>query len=184
MGIKFRDVVEGCYYKGYDSMPGDKSFFYVIKKSVSHVMANGKSIVDLHCAVVKRGKPNSSWRLVSISGDEDLESLIKRVSCENDVVSEGIIPCPQTLISTIINAFPASSAHHAPVPAGAVFNTPAIPVIAQQSSKPSEVTKAQRNIGKSVVQGNAYSETCLRCGRPTKQIPMMRMYWCPECEPE
>ena len=196
MGIELQQLTPGNYFKGYDQPApnGRKCFFYI----TGAAMHANHTTITVTYEVILRHVPGAYWTGGKVFvGSIDEESLAKQGVLPNDVVKEGV-PFAPTHIQRVNGptatpvATPPPPVPNMVVPKGLTAKPPPNPLKQWLDAKGKQISeaeakaqaKAERNKGKSVVPGNAHSETCLRCGAPNKPIPSIGMYWCSGCEIE
>jgi len=179
MGILFKDIQQGRYYKGYDApAPAGKKCFYFIEQAQ---MSSGGTVV-FSAWTCPRKVSVKQWKRpsVPVAGNVSDSSLLKEmVHYAADVGPEGIARCPAQAAP---NAAPKQPQPTAPVP------TPVLVAPKQPSKQPdlAAQAKAERNKGKVAIPENARSRVCTKCGGANKEVLLFSFseFWCPVCEPE
>lgn len=181
MGIAFKDLKVGSFYKGYHAPApaGAKCFFLVLQVGSIH-SANQPMPVEVRFVMRKTGSKQWSSQVVH-QGLPDAESLLKQEVRPADVTAEGIALPPRPQAPVHPAAVPVAPS---PVPR----SSPGLPT-APSKPTPAElaaIAKAKRNAGKVAIPENAHSEKCVKCGGGNKLIAMFSFsaYYCPACEPE
>jgi len=178
MGIPFKDIQQGQYYKGYDApVPtGKKCFFYV--EQVQH---STSGMVTYSAWTCPRKVVTRNWKrpFQPITGKMDDSSLMKELVSAADLAAERTFACPAQ-----------PSAPAAPKPPAPPQPQPSTPSSANSLKKPTSAeleaqAKAERNKGKIAIPENAHSPVCLKCGGSNKEVPLARfsVFFCENCEP-
>jgi hypothetical protein len=172
MGVLFKDIRQGRYYKGYDApAPQGKKCFYFIEQ----VQTTGTK-VTFAAWLCTRKVPVLVWHCPfgPVSGNADDSSLLKERVSSVDVAAEGVPPCP-------VFATPKPNAAPSPVPT----SKPSAPKFASAADLAAQA-KALRNEGKVAIPENAKSQYCKKCGGVNKELALFSFtsFWCQKCEPE
>lgn len=187
MGIKFKDLKVGHYYKGYHqpAPAGRKVFFYVTAIGYT----GGRAVMDSWTYL--RGS-TGTWRPAgSQSGAPDDETLLKTAITTLDVTNESAPLCHAPTSPT---TWAVSTGIPQVVPRTTVLPVPPKPPSLEQAKRSTETTsdesshraRAERNKGKAAIPENAHSLTCTKCGKSNRSLYLLQFttYWCPACEPE
>ena len=174
MGIKFKDLTVGAYYKGYHqpAPTGLRCFYYVVYLS----KPTSAGLMDLE--VVWHYRDNaipSGWFRQLERGYREDESLLKRQCTGSDLKTEGIL-------------FPVLNPQVVLPPAPVVgYPATLVPLVAPKQTEAERlaVERAKRNEGKVIIPENARSPRCVRCGMKNREVAMFTFssFICDHCEP-
>lgn len=186
MGIAYKDLKAGTYYKGTDS--GGAKFFLFVETIASHHAPN----VQLTSWVVQRRTGAGSWRQIANQIlPETGDSNARRAVTLAEVQAENIPQCPGDSTSGRNVATPVvAPASSTPVPGSSKSPTTSsstgterMPTRSAPPSKPPALRKNGQP--KVVVPDNNRSPNCLCCGKQNKTLVLLQFstFWCPDCEP-
>ena len=189
MGIAYKDLKVGSFYKGYHqpAPTGLKCFYYVTQSS--HLPGqNYPAMVEVTC--ILRHQPSATtWSPLFVQqGLPDAESLLKQEVRISALHAENINPPLQyTPRPTRAPVTP-----QAPVPPHSI-NVPYVPTATLKRLGPKPVSeeeaaiaaKAARNKGKTTIPENAHSPRCVKCHGANRSIALFQFtsYYCEQCEP-
>jgi len=171
MGIAYKDLKPGAYYKGTDS-GGAKKLVYV-----EALTPAGVNIVEIKSWEIERKTSGASWsatgkRSKNVSDD----SGYRREMTPTEVRNDGLPFAPP------------DSSNSSPPSAGNLTSpstkSPAkSPTLGATPSKPPALRKNGQP--KAPVENNSTSKVCLCCGGSNKNVVLFQFstFWCPNCEP-
>lgn len=187
MGIPFKDLKPGKYYKGYHQpAPQGAKCFYLVLQTHGQASHGQPMMVELMYTMRKTLSKSWSGQAV-VSGMPDEESLLKEEVRLKDLTAEGHTPPPQaTMIAPPRPTAPATptSLGTAGCPSGpkGTSGSPGLTSAADLAA----LAKAKRNAGKVVIPENARSPRCVKCGGTNRVVAMFTFnaFTCTACEPE
>lgn len=163
MGIAYRDLKNGRYYKGtLDN--GSKVFLFV----ESVVAVAGGAQVGVTGCQFERKTGAGSWVKRATAHAASDDSMMRREVTRAEVQAEGVPVAPLDV-----------PAKPKPKEATTSSGTKA----ASSPSKPPALRKD--GTPKAAIPSNSNSMTCGHCGKGTKEMTLFQWSsrWCPECEP-
>jgi hypothetical protein len=163
MGIAYKDLVAGRYYKGtLDN--GSKVYLFI--ESVSPL---GGNVIGVSLCRYERRSNGAGWLALGANVTVTEDSRMRREVSRAEVVAEGIprAPMDKGLVPTPAPKATTSSGTKA----------------ASSPSKPPSLRKD--GTPKAAIEENKTATTCLHCKRPTKTMTLFQFsnQWCPDCEP-
>jgi hypothetical protein len=184
MGIAYKDLKVGSFYKGYHlpAPTGIKCFYFVTQNSYSP----GQTIpVVVEVVSIFRHQTTTTWSAVFLVGGlPDEESLMKQEVRMGALVAENVGP-PLQYTQRQVRPSAAPSVAPAPPPVYAPTFRIHIPRNPSSDSEAAAKAKAERNKGKVVIPENAHSPRCVKCHGANKSIALFQFnsYYCEQCEP-
>jgi hypothetical protein len=166
MGIAYKDLKAGRYYKGtLDN--GSKVFMFV----ESVVAVAGGAQVGVTGCEFERKTGAGAWVNTTGRYAASDDSRMRREVTRAEVQGEGV---PQA---------PLDSPKHLTAPAPKVGTTTSGTKVASSPSTPPPLRRD--GSPKNPIPDNARSPTCLHCRKPTRTLTLLQFsaQWCSDCEP-
>lgn len=189
MGIAYKDLKVGSFYKGYHqpAPTGLKCFYYVTQNSYSP----GQVIPALvEVVFILRHQTTTTWSpLLVYGGLPDEESLMKQEVRLSALHSENVSPpvqyAPHPLVRpVVVSTLPTSGVNATYVSPSSVKQVYRAPV-SEKEAAAAAAAKAERNKGKVTIPENAHSPRCVKCNGANQSIALLQFnaYYCDRCEP-
>lgn len=168
MGIAYKDLKSGRYYKGTLSN-GSKVFLFVESVSVS-----GNQLGVSACRV-ERKSSSAQWIPLRLNVSPSDDSRMRREVTLSEVQAEGVSRAPLDKGTTPPK----------PVTTGAQAPSAQAPSAPSAPSNPKPPALRKDGSPKATIPDNARSAVCLHCRKPTRTVALFQfsVQWCSDCEP-
>lgn len=184
MGIPYKDLKVGAFYKGYHVLaPHGAKCFYTVLQIGPQNGPTTAMMVEVMYALRKTTSKIWSAQVVR-RGLPDDESLLKEQVLAADLIREGITPpvfAPSP--KPVVVAPPVGSISCGVQSLSRNSKTFVGPVVS--AAEQAAAARAARNAGKVTIPENARSSRCVKCKGTNSLVAMFSFsaYFCPNCEP-